>query len=239
MKREYQTWYSPSLGRHMEMLVFGHGGARVLVFPTSMGRYFDWEDRGLVAALREHVERDWIQLFCVDSVDAESWYAHHRHPAERAGRHNQYDRYIDSEVLPFSQGINPNPFLISTGASFGGYHAVNFAFRHPEKVGRVLAMSGLYDIRRFTDDYYDQDIYFNNPCDYIANEHDHGRLEALRRMDIILAVGRDDSLRSSNETLSHLLWSQNIWHALRIWEGFAHDWPVWEKMLHLYLGGHD
>jgi esterase/lipase superfamily enzyme len=35
------------------------------------------------------------------------------------------------------------------------------------------------------------------------------------------------------------LWSKNIWHALRIWEGLAHDWPVWERMLQLYIGGHD
>jgi esterase/lipase superfamily enzyme len=26
---------------------------------------------------------------------------------------------------------------------------------------------------------------------------------------------------------------------LRVWDGFAHDWPVWEKMLNLYLAGHD
>jgi len=46
MHREYQHWYSPSLGREMELLIFGHAGARVLVFPTSMGRFFEWEDRG-------------------------------------------------------------------------------------------------------------------------------------------------------------------------------------------------
>ncbi len=36
MNREYLRWFSPSLQRDMEMLVFGHAGARVLVFPTSM-----------------------------------------------------------------------------------------------------------------------------------------------------------------------------------------------------------
>jgi esterase/lipase superfamily enzyme len=35
----------------MEMLVFGEAGQRVLAFPTSMGRFFDWEDRGMVSAL--------------------------------------------------------------------------------------------------------------------------------------------------------------------------------------------
>jgi esterase/lipase superfamily enzyme len=35
----------------MELLVFGHAGSRVLVFPTSMGRFYEFEDRGLAAFL--------------------------------------------------------------------------------------------------------------------------------------------------------------------------------------------
>jgi esterase/lipase superfamily enzyme len=239
MHRSYHRWHSPSLQRDMELLVFGHAGARVLAFPTSMGRFHDWEDRGLVGgALRHGLEDGSIQLVCVDSVDAASWYAR-RPPGERVRRHVQYDHYLLNEVLPFTRTLNANPYLIVTGASFGGYHAVNFALRHPEHVGRLLSMSGLCDVRRFTNGYYDADLYFNNPVDFLANEHDPARLAALRRMDIILAVGRDDSLYQSNERLSRLLWAKDVWHALRVWDGFAHDWPVWEKMLQLYLSGHD
>jgi esterase/lipase superfamily enzyme len=36
-----------------------------------------------------------------------------------------------------------------------------------------------------------------------------------------------------------VLWGKGVWHALRIWDGFAHDWPVWQEMLRLYIGGHD
>ena len=61
MNREYHVWHSPSLNRNMELLVFGHSGSRVLVFPTSMGRYYEWEDRGMMVALGEHIERGWIQ----------------------------------------------------------------------------------------------------------------------------------------------------------------------------------
>src|SRR6185295_2775837 len=101
-----------------DLLVFGHAGARVVVFPTSMGRFHDWEDRGLVAVFREHFDQGWIQMFCVDSVDAESWYNDRAHPAERAQRHAAYDRYIEHELLPFSTTLNANPFVIVTGASF-------------------------------------------------------------------------------------------------------------------------
>ncbi len=223
----------------MELLVFGHGGARVLVFPTSMGRFFDWEDRGMIAALGDHLEHGWIQMFCVDSVDTESWYAKSRPAAERAWRHVQYDQYLYSEVLPFTTRQNSNPFLIVTGASFGAYHAVNFSFRYPHLVGRVIGMSGYYDVKRWTDGYSDDNVYFNNPCEFVLHEHDPARLAALRHVDTILATGHDDSGRPNNEHLSSILWSKDVWHALRIWDGWAHDWPWWQQMLRLYIGGHD
>jgi esterase/lipase superfamily enzyme len=239
MKRTYHRWFSPALQRDMELLVFGHAGARVIVFPSSCGHFYDWEDRGLVQSLSEHLERGWIQLVCVDSVDRESWYAFRRPPGERAWRHAQFDEYVSLEVVPFTLQLNANPFLISTGASFGGYHAVNFGLRHPDQVGRVLGMSGIYDIRRFVRDHYDNNVYLNNPVDHVAGEHDPNRLAALRKLDVILAVGRDDPLHASNARLSDLLWQKGVWHALRVWDGFAHDWPIWEKMLHLYLAGPD
>ena len=71
MNRKYHSWYSPSLERDMELLVFGHTGARVLVYPTSMGRFFQWGDTGMIAALGDQLENGGLQLFCVDSVDGE------------------------------------------------------------------------------------------------------------------------------------------------------------------------
>jgi esterase/lipase superfamily enzyme len=239
MNREYHRWHSPSLGRDMELLVFGHSGARVLVFPTSLGKFYEWEDRGMVAALGEQLERGWIQLYCVDSVDAESWYARWAHPAGRAARHAQYDQYLLREVLPLSCHKNDNPFLIVTGASFGAYHAANFAFRYPDRVGRIIGLSGIYDIDRWADGYSDDNVYFHNPTAYLANEHDGWRLDQLRRLDIILATGRDDPNRGSSERLSTLLWDKGIGNALRLWDGWAHDWPWWRDMIRLYIGGHD
>lgn len=239
MKREYHRWYSPALARDMELLVFGHGGARALVFPTSMGRFYQWEDCCMIATLAGPLEQGMLQLYCVDSVDDESWYAKWRAPAERARRQNDYDRYLLDEVLPFSASQNGNPYLITAGASFGAYHAVNFGFRHPAVVDRVIGLSGLYDISTFAPGYGGDDVYFNNPIAYLANEHDPARLAALRHQDIILAIGRDDPSCRSNEQLSALLWRQDIWHALRIWDGWAHDWPWWRQMIARYVAGHD
>src|SRR5262245_42450023 len=123
MHRSYHRWYSPALGRDMELLVFGHAGARVLAFPASKHPFYDWEDRGLVASLRWHLDDGHLQLFCVDQVDTESWYGWHLPPARRALRHLQYEKYLLDEVIPFTLRGNPDPFLIAAGPSFGAYHA--------------------------------------------------------------------------------------------------------------------
>ena len=239
MHREYHRWHSPSLNRSMELLVFGHAGARVLVFPTSQGRFYEWEDRGMMQSMRQHIDSGWLQFYCVDSADSESWYCSWAQPGGRAYRHAQYDGYLYSEVLPFSEAKNSSPFLITLGASFGAYHAMNFGLKHPEKVNRILGFSGLYDIRMFTDGFQNDYVYFNNPPQYIASEHDPQRLALLRRLYIVMATGRDDRFIQHNRDFSGLLWSKGIGNALREWDGWAHDWPYWEKMLHLYISGHD
>lgn len=237
MNREYHHWYSPSLGRDMKLLCFGHAGARVLVFPTSMGRFYEWEDHGMIAAIQGQLEQGHLQLFCVDSVDEESWYARWKVPQDRAQRQQAYDNYLTREVLPLTRQKNPNPVMITAGASFGAYHAVNFALRHPHLVGRALGMSGFYDITRWTDGHGEGTIYYHNPCAYIPHEHEPKRLEALRNLELIMVVGRADSLIENNRHFSHLLWEKGIWHALRIWDGWNHDWPYWQEMVRQYIHG--
>jgi esterase/lipase superfamily enzyme len=237
MNREFHRWYSPSLNREMELLVFGHAGPRMLIFPTSQGRYYEWEDRGMVQALSDHINNGWLQLICVDSVDAESWYAEWKHPVDRVRRNEDYERYLLNEVLPFSRHRNPNPYVITTGASFGAFHALNFALRNPQSFDRVIGLSGLYDISRFADGYYDQHVYWHNPAHFMADHQDGSWLEAVRRLDIILVTGKDDRFRDNNEYMSGVLWRRNVWHALRLWDGWAHDWPWWKQMIRLYVSG--
>ncbi len=239
MNREYHRWYSPSLSREMDLLVFGHAGARVLVFPSSMGRFYEWEDRGMIGALSHQIENGLLQLYCVDSVDSESWYCWWAQLGGRAWRHQQYDNYLYHEVLPLSETKNWTPYLITVGASFGAYHAMNFGLRHPEKVNRIIGLSGLYDIGRLTRGYTDDNVYFNNPMAFIANEHSHERLELMRRQDIIMATGTDDRLIHSARDMSAVLWNKGIGNALREWNGWNHDWPYWMQMTLAYIGGHD
>src|SRR5258705_11844411 len=75
VEREYHKDFSQALGRDMELLHFGSSGRALLAFPTSMGRFYQWEDFGLIAAIAEWIDRGDLQVICVDSVDGESWYA--------------------------------------------------------------------------------------------------------------------------------------------------------------------
>ena len=100
MNREYHRWWSHDLQRDIELLVFGHAGTKVLVFPTSMGRYFEYEDNQMVAAVADRLEAGQLQIYCVDSVDSESWYNQRAHPYWRVQRHLQYERYILNDVVP-------------------------------------------------------------------------------------------------------------------------------------------
>ncbi len=104
MRRDYHKWYSHRLGRNMEMLVYGHAGLPVLVFPSSQGRFFEYEDRQMIHAIWQKIDAGNLQVFCVDSVDPESWYNRSVHPHDRVMRHNAYESYIVYEVLPLIQG---------------------------------------------------------------------------------------------------------------------------------------
>ncbi|NJO82812.1 MAG: esterase family protein [Blastochloris sp.] len=242
MNREYLKWYSRRLQRDMEMLVFGHAGARLLVFPTRAGRFYDYEDWGMVHALSEHIEQGWVQLFCIDSVDAESFYCERCHPYNRIRRHQKYEDYIIHEVLPVMNEKNPNPFIIAHGCSLGAYHAMNITLRHPDLFKKVVAFSGRYDLtqpmgwfRDLFDGYYDDLVYFHTPCHYIPLTTDPHLLEKLRRLEIIFAVGEEDAFADNNRHLSHLLRLKEISHNLHIWAGEAHKPRYWRRMVVQYV----
>ncbi len=235
----HHSWYSQATGKQRHVRWFGHGGAHVLAFPTTMGDHNEWPNRYMPDVLREHIEKGWITLWCLDHNHDLSWYEKGIHPGARAWRHLMYDRYIRDELLPFTRHVNPNDFVIATGASFGAFHAMSIGMRNPHLVQRIIGMSGTYDITGMTGGYSDANVYACNPFAFIPNEHDAARLAALRKQDIIIAIGSGDPHIQQNVDFSGLLWEKGIGNALRVWNGWAHDWPYWEEMILKYVGGHD
>jgi esterase/lipase superfamily enzyme len=236
MKREYHKWFSPSLGREMELLVFGHAGLPAIVFPTSCGRFYEFEDRDMVGAVWGQIEAGHLQLFCVDSVDAESWYNRNVGPRWRIARHLQYERYLMDEVLPLVRQLNHSHNLAAVGCSFGGYHAANIALRHPDVFTAFLSMGGAFDVSSFLHGYYDNDCYFNLPTHYLPNQHDGWYLDRYRNNTYVLATGVHDFCWNSNEQLAGILRSKGVPVRLDVWGGDAgHDWPWWRQMFQTYI----
>jgi esterase/lipase superfamily enzyme len=236
MKRDYHRWYARSLGRDMETLVFGHAGPALLVFPTSMGAFFEYEDRGMVEALRDKLEHGRLQLVCISSVDLESWYNRRAHPRQRIDRHLQYEAYILEDVVPLVRHLNPHAPLGVTGCSFGAYHALVLALRQPETFTSCITMGGAFDITQFLDGYYDEDAYFLNPTHFLPNLSDRRYLDQFRRNKWVLVTGVEDICRGATEAMAGMLQAKRIARSLHVWgNGSKHDWPDWRPMAAAYL----
>ena len=219
----------------MEFLWFGWSCYPVVMFPTSMGRFFQYEDQGTIAQLADKLEQGYMQLVCVDSVDAESWYNEQTPPQQRGLRHEQYDAYLRDELLPYVNARSKRPDAGTFGCSFGAYHAANFGARHPELITKAVCFSGLYDVRRFTDGYWDETDYFNSPMDFIANM-DAAWTSRLARIEWVIATGEYDSLVEQNRRFATLLSSKGIPNHAEIWPGvFGHDWPFWNEAIRRLL----
>jgi esterase/lipase superfamily enzyme len=242
MNREYHKWFSPHLKRDMELLVFGHAGTPVLFFPTRTARFYDYENWKVIDAIAEKINRGWLQIYCVDSIDLESFYCSCSHPSQRILRHNQYEQYIIKEVLPLISYKNSNKYVISCGCSLGAYHAVNIALRHPHLFGKVVGMSGRYDLTLQTsnfDDlfngYRDENVYYNMPSQFIPNLTDQNIIGRMKKLQIVLVIGKEDPFLPNNQFLHTTLLKKGIANTLHIWEGEAHRPRFWQQMVQYFL----
>ena len=103
---------------------------------------------------------------------------------------------------------------------------MSIAFRNPDYFGKVVGLSGRYDLTRrvgafpdLFDGYYDEDIYFHTPSHFIPNLTDPCLLGKLRALDITLAVGEADLFCDSTRHLSGALWEKGVPNRLDVWSG--------------------
>ena len=231
MVEKYHRWYSQNLRTDVEMLVFGDRGYPIILFPTSQGRYFQNKDEGLIESARWFIDEGLVKIYCPDGFDWLTWYNKNIHPLERASRYNWYDKMLNDELAPWAMQETGAGRIATAGCSFGGYHAANFALKHPEKVGNLFSMSGAFDIKQFMDGVYSDDVFYNNPVDYLPGSSQSG----LWHMNIILGTAEHDICRDDNNRLSNILNQKHISHWLDVRPFASHDWPVWKEMFPHYL----
>lgn len=245
MQISYHKAHSRHLGRDMEYKRYGHAGRPVVVFPTSQGRFYQFEDTGSVAALGEFIDNGRIQLFTVDGLDDESFFNRGADNAGRIGRHEAYFRYVREEALPEIGGTatesNGGRALkpLMAGCSMGGFHSSNFVFRFPQDVAGVISLSGVYSTRDFFGDALDGAIYFNSPLNFLRGLDDPDILHQLRALRLIFCCGQgrwEERMLDETHELETILKSRNIPAWVDYWgSDVDHDWPWWHKQLVYFM----
>jgi esterase/lipase superfamily enzyme len=231
MKEEYFKWFSTYLDREVEILVFGHSGYPIVLFPTSMGSFHENKDMGLIESAKWYLEQGLIQIYCPESNDRNSFYNKTLHPHDRIQNQVQYDKMICHDVVERIRMNTAVGKVATAGCSFGGYHAANFAFRHPGYCSHMFSMSGAFDIRRFMNGYQHDDVFYNSPLEYLKNLHD----PELYKMDIVLGTSNWDICFDANLKLSDTLEEKRIRHWLDVRKDRHHDWPLWKEMFPHYI----
>src|ERR1700752_1002023 len=241
MERRTTTWYSPNLNMEMPLVSYGHAGPPLLMFPTAAADYLEYERFYLVDSIKQFLDSGKLRAYSINSVNRYSLLNEQMPPHLKAELLTRYDRYIVDEVLPLIRNEcgDGESRPISTGASLGAFLSANTYFKHPDLLRGVIAMSGSYDVRSYLKNYYDDNVYFNNPVDYLSNRNDDRYLPLLQKADsIVIMTGQGNyEAPERSRALSDILHSKGIPHVLDVWgPGVDHDWPWWRKMLPYALG---
>lgn len=241
MNISYHKWESPHLRHQTEIKVYGTKGKPLLVFPSSKGRFYDFENFGMIDTLKDFIENEKIVVFCADGIDWQTWFNPNCHPHDKGVRHNEYDQMVYHEIISFIKDYlqDPNAKIITTGCSFGAYHAANFFFRHPDVCSGLIALSGVYSLDFSVGECCDDEIYFNDPLKYLPNLKDAWYLDKFNASDIIICVGQgayEDWMLEQSKRLSEALDSIGVNHWFDLW-GYDvnHDWPWWKKQIIYFL----
>jgi esterase/lipase superfamily enzyme len=239
MQPTVHRWYSPALSQDMTLHAYGDRGKPAIIFPAQEGRFGEYADFGMVEAVRPFIEAGRLRLYCVDSVDSQSWCNPTIPPPDRALRHNDYERYLLHEVVPFIREQASGHGLLVSGCSMGGYHAANFFFRHPDVADSVISLSGVYDLTLFIGDAMSEGIFYHAPLNYLPGLSDPWFLERYRAGRIVLCVGQGDweePMLTQTRQMADLLRTKDIPAWIDVWgQDVSHDWPWWRQQMAYFL----
>src|SRR4030067_19272 len=100
-----------------------------------------------------------------------------------------------SSRSPRPEGASTNTRTSAWGKSAcparrGGCHSANFCFRPPDLFDALIALSGVYQLRRFVGDYMDDNIYFNTPLAYLPGLAGPWSLARYRNGRVVVCAGQ-------------------------------------------------
>jgi len=239
MKIEYYKEWSHNLNRHMEFKVFGHAGKPCIAFPSQNGRFFDYENQGIIESMRWYIDQGKIQVFCVDSVDVDTWSAEWKRGEDRIAYQECYYRYIVEELVPrvyeintYGNGGGVASGVMTYGVSMGAFHAMNFFQRRPDIFDAVLCLSGVYHANFFIKGFSNHETFLNSPADALEKmPWNHPYLDLYRKARIIVCVGQgnwEEECLNDTRCLDYHFKRLGVPAWFDYW-GYdkPHDWPSW------------
>jgi len=241
----HHRFYSHHLRHDTELKAYGHGGHPFIIFPSSKGRFWDFEANGMIHAIWHWIGSGKIQVFCVDGIDHQSLFNKEAHPQDRAKRNREYCEAIMWDVVPYIRNLQPEdkrstPFA-AAGCSWGAYHSINFLLKYPGTFATAICLSGVYSLDFLFGGNADGEVYFQDPLRYLPGISDLEYLGMLGKTKVVIVVGQgrweEESIRDSDK-LCHLLHSKGIhdvWYD-KWGNDVDHDWPWWRKQLPHILG---
>ncbi len=227
------TLTSRDLDADLDVIVYGTTGRPVIAFPTFDFSAGSWETGGMVDVLGDLIESGAIQLFCVDSVDDRGWYARHSDLDYRSENQLAYLKFVSGELLRFvkkTSASKAKPILAGCGA--GATNATAALLREPKLWGGLLALSGAYDARFYSDGATDADWLACSPIDLIASLSD-ARLRTLRKVPMAFVCGQaaDERGIGTQRQLAAAFAEREIEATFEYW-GYDvdHSWHWWQEM---------
>lgn len=239
MNRRIHAWTSPELGQEMQVATWGDAGKPVLLFPTAGGDFLEAERFLMLRVLTPLIEAGRIRVYACGSVSGDGWMNDEARPGHKSWLQARFDNYLSRELVPWIRHDigDPSVRLIGTGASLGGFNAVNAGLKHPDQFWLTIGMSGTYDFDRWMNGHVDDNYYFNQPFRYLPGMGDSAQLEWLKKSYFHIATGQGRwEAPWESVKLGQLLGAKGIPNYVDLWgHDVDHDWPTWRTMLPMFL----
>jgi esterase/lipase superfamily enzyme len=235
--KETSRWYSERVHQNVTLVRWGTFGTPVLLFPTAGGDAEEIERFHLIRALEPLLGERRIKIYSCDSVAGRAW-LEGGSPRHGAWIQNQFHAYVRHEVVPAirtdcrSEDIS----IVTAGASLGAFNALAVLCRYPDVFSKAICMSGTYNMERFANGDFSEDLYFSSPLHFLPGLEGEP-LELLRKRFAIIAsgAGRAEDMGESWR-IADVLGRKGIPNRVDPWgPEWHHDWPTWRRMLPHYL----
>lgn len=241
MEKNYVKCFSHILNRDMEYTVFGTEGKPVIVFPTGGGRFFQFEDSGMLEVCSDFIEKKQIQVFAVDGLDWEHFEGFSKSENDRIAMYSNYVNYIAQEMVAIIRKNNKyKGKYMTVGMSLGGLHAVNLMFKFPNIFDSVISMSGIYNTARYFRSFMNDDLHSFSPLLYMNGQIFKENMEEYKKSKIIMSCGQgrwEEDAMADFTAMKTVFDNKKIPAFFDVWGvDVSHEFVWWRKQIVYFLG---